>query len=82
MDLFSTLQLPGGIQALVTNGLCFALDDLLAEYGQGILERQPEAVRAGSNSSTASCTPFPTTVTAPVQPDLVMNKAVLGRTGH
>ena len=36
MGPFNIHSFPGGIQALVTNGYASPLDDLLAEYGQGI----------------------------------------------
>lgn len=47
-DLFNIHSFPGGVQALATNGYATPLNDLLAEYGKEIIERQPESIRAGS----------------------------------
>ena len=79
-DLFNIHSFPGGIQALVTNGYASPLDDLLAEYGQGILERQPEAVRAGSTIDGVLYA-IPNNADSARAAGFAMNKAVLDELG-
>ena len=79
-DLFNIHSFPGGVQALVTNGYAAPLNDLLAEYGQGIIERQPEAIRAGSIIDGVLYA-IPNNADSARAAGFAMNKAVLDELG-
>lgn len=79
-DLFNIHGFTGGIQALATNGYATPLNDLLTEYGQDIIELQPEAIRAGSTIDGVLYA-IPNNADSARAAGFAMNKAVLDELG-